>query len=308
MEPARDLSGEYVNSSPVLLKAEKPLPYNEFLYHSRARDKHTEFLILKKITETAAHQECLENDLSNSTQNRYKDILPYRDTRVPLSTNEYINASLIISGSGNERRLIAAQGPLSNTAYLFWKMIWEHEVKLVVMCCGLVEDDVPKCFEYFPLEGAKEFGEFSIEVENEKQKFNNVIKRTFVLSDRNETKKKITHLEITGWMDNSAPEIRESFSSLNYVIFMIQHKLKKHSGKVIVHCSAGIGRTGVLLGLYEMVVKLENTGDGAETPCVSVFRTVRKLREQRWGMVVTEDQYKFMYSFMEYWITTFLLQ
>jgi protein tyrosine phosphatase len=308
MENTRDLSGEYVNNSPVLLKAEKPLPFNEFLYHSRARDKHTEFLILKRITETAAHQEYLESDICNSTQNRYKDILPYRDTRVPLSASEYINASYIIAGPANQKRLIAAQGPLSNTVNLFWKMIWEQEVKLVVMCCGFVEDDVPKCFEYFPVIGSRVFGEFEIQMENEKQKFSNVVKRTLLICDREGTKKKVAHLEITGWMDNSAPEIRESFSSLNYVIFMIQHKLKKYTGRVLVHCSAGIGRTGVLLGLYEMVIKLENSNSSEEVACVSVFRTVRKLREQRWGMVVTEDQYKFMYSFMEYWITTFLLQ
>jgi protein tyrosine phosphatase len=300
----RDLSGVFVNKSPVLLKAERPLPFNEFLYHSRARDKHTEFLILKKITETSSHLEILENDLNYCLMNRYKDILPYRDNRVVLNNGNYINASFI-SVFNYENRIIATQAPLSNTCCDFWKMVCEQDVSLIVMCCGFVENDVPKCFEYFPVAGLICFEDIEIRMVKEKQKFNNTIKRTLIISYAG-IEKKITHLEILGWEDNSAPDIKESFSSLNYTIFMIQHKMKKHIGKVIVHCSAGIGRTGVLLGLFDMVVQLENPCE--EVTSISVFRTVRRLREYRWGMVATEDQYRFMYSFMEYWITTFLLQ
>jgi protein tyrosine phosphatase len=305
MENKRDLSGAFVSKSPVLLKAEKPLPFNEFLYHSRARDKHTEFLILKKITETPAHSEYLDNDLNHCLLNRYKDILPYRDTKVILASGDYINASILSVAPCYENCLIAAQAPLSNTCYTFWKMVWEQEVRLVVMCCGFVENDVPKCFEYFPIDSMVSFEDIEIRMINQKQKFEHTIKRTLILSYSG-SERKITHLEILGWEDNSVPNIKESFSALNYTIFMIQHKIKKHQGKVVVHCSAGIGRTGVLIGLFSMVMQLESPLD--EVNSISVFKTVRKLREQRWGMVANEDQYRFMYSFMEYWITTFLLQ
>ena len=87
---------------------------------------------------------------------------------------------------------------------------------------------------------------------------------------------------------------------------MIDHKTKKHEGKCVVHCSAGIGRTGVLLSLYELVMSLESQFKNSEDADISIFKTVRKLREQRWGLVATQQQYEFIYKFMEYWITAYL--
>ena len=123
MESTRDLSREYLKNNPDLMKVERPIPYNEFLYHSKARDKQIEYMILKKITETKTHAEYLANNPENYTYNRYHDILPYRDKIVNLSSGQYINASYISVPSNEFCRLIAAQGPLSNTCASFWKMI-----------------------------------------------------------------------------------------------------------------------------------------------------------------------------------------
>ena len=119
MENIRDISSEYLIQNPDLLKVEKAIPYNEFLYHSKARDKRLEYMILKKITETKTHAEYLVDTPLNSSFNRYPDILPFRDTIVNISSGQYINANYIYFSLTNSKSLIAAQGPLSNTVSVF---------------------------------------------------------------------------------------------------------------------------------------------------------------------------------------------
>ena len=175
------------------------------------------------------------------------------------------------------------------------------------MCCNFIEGETPKCFEYIPSSDSIEFDDLNIEIIREKQKYNKIKKKSFKVTNRTSNEiKKIVHIQILDWEDNSVPQIREEFNSINYIIFMIQHKLRKHIGKVLVHCSAGIGRSGVILSLYELITTLENQFKTVEIPCISVFGTVRNLREQRWGMVATVAQYEFIYSFMEYWIAAYI--
>jgi protein tyrosine phosphatase len=303
MDIPRDFSNEYVINNPDLLKVEKPIPYNEFLYHSKARDKHLEYMILKKITETKTHAEYLFESMENNLHNRYRGVLPYRDTIVNISTGQYINANFIHVSFTNDQSLIAAQGPLSNTASVFWRMIWEHDVNLVIMCCNFIEKDMPKCYNYLSSDSSLLFEEFEISVIKETLKFPKLSKKSILIKNLNLNQtKKITHLHIIDWEDNSVPLVKEGFNTINYTIFMMQHKLRKHSGKVLVHCSAGVGRTGVILVLFELVTNLETQFSTKETPSLSIFGTVRKIREQRWGLVKNPEQYEFIYSFMEYWI------
>ena len=170
MENRRDLSSEYLLNNVDLQKTEKPIPYKEFLYHSKARDKEIEYRILKKITETKQHVEFLSNLPENHLQNRYHDILPYRDTMVSMSSGQYINANEISFSSTDAPRIIATQGPMSNTCAAFWRMVWEHDVSLIIMCCNFIENGMPKCFEYFSSTNSLVFDEFEILVLKEVSK------------------------------------------------------------------------------------------------------------------------------------------
>ena len=307
MENPRDISADYLRTNSDLEKVERPIPYREFLHHSKARDKRLEYKILKKITETKIHAEYLMDSPENNIHNRYHDILPYRDTAVNLSGGQYINANKILVSDSTAQRIIATQGPMSNTCAVFWRMVWEEEVSLIVMCCGFIENEVPKCYEYFSDLGSVQFEEFEVLVVKEVSQLTQATKKSILLTNINTRQtKKITHLHLNNWEDNSVPPIKEYFNVINYAIFMIQHKLRKHAGKIIVHCSAGIGRTGVVIGLYELISKLETELVDAQNPSISVFGTVRKLREQRWGMVTTEEQYEFMYRFLDYWIAAYI--
>ena len=154
MDGLRDLSCEYIENNQDLQALERPIPLMEFLYHSKARDKCIEYMLIKKITETKTHAEYLLNNPVNHLLNRYEDVLPYRDTIVNLSTCQYINANYIIVAPTNSKNVIATQGPLQNTVSTFWKMVWEENVCLIIMCCDFYENGFPKCFEYIPTENS----------------------------------------------------------------------------------------------------------------------------------------------------------
>ncbi|CAG9327334.1 unnamed protein product [Blepharisma stoltei] len=309
----RDLSSRYLIKYPEIVELEAGIPYKEFFYHSRARDKNLEFRVVKRITETKQHAELLiENSALTCPLNRYADILPYRDTIVPLSYYLYINASFIDGSIANsEQMFIATQGPLRCTMDAFWSMIWEYNVSLIIMMCSVQEGGVSKCEEYFPTKCSIHLIEFEITLIKKVNRYSSLIERTLLVTHiPSDECKIITHLQSTSWPDQGVPKVFDEFSSINYMISMIKKKRQGNS-KIAVHCSAGIGRTGVLIGLNNLVAQLderlcEELYDLDTDPTLSIFGTVRKLREQRWGMVATAKQYKFMYKFMEYWIASFL--
>jgi len=309
----RDISSKYIERFEELQEVEKGIPYKEFYYHSRARDKALEFRILKKITETNEHAKLLvENCAMTCGMNRYADILPYKDTLVKAPGHSYINASFV-DASVSDKMFIATQGPMKGTMDAFWSMIWEYDVKLIIMMCSIQEEGMKKCEQYFPLDGTITCENFEITLFRSVNKYDTLIEKILCVTENSTQQSKyVSHLQSTAWPDQSTPNIQAEFHSINYIISSIKKRIagNPHS-KIAVHCSAGIGRTGVLVGIYSMVTSLEDqikkelSGEEVQ-PCVSVFGTVRKMREQRWGMVACLKQYKFLYKYMEYWITSFL--
>jgi receptor-type tyrosine-protein phosphatase zeta len=311
----RDLSYKYLIEYPELFELEKGIPYKEFYYHSRMRNKDIEYRILKKITETREHSEFLvHNSPLTISLNRYPDILPYNDTIVSLINNEYINASFIDSALvSSENMFIATQAPLRSTMSTFWSMMWEHNVELIVMICCINESGMKKCEEYFPEEGSMLCNNFEICLEKTYYITSNLIQRDFsIMHIPTKEYKSLSHLHGSAWPDQDAPEIKDEFTSIDIIIHSIKTKrLMNPNCKIAIHCSAGIGRTGVLLGIFNMVVGLEelielDIQNNTNNSRVSVFGTARRLREQRWGMISSSKQYKFLYKFMEYWITAYL--
>ena len=304
----RDLSYTYLQKFEALQEAEKGIPMNQFYPYMNIRDLELEFRLLKKITETKEHAQMLcENSPETMSENRYPDVLPYRDTIVRLVSGAYINADFVDgSTSDTESLFIVTQGPLPSTKTKFWDMVWEYDVALVVMSCLILESGQEKCEQYFPLEGSLSVGPYTIELRKAKEKHTGLIQRRFLVKkDEQEEVRTIDHIQITNWPDHESPDLDNDVESLNYLVYCM--KKRTYPGrKIIVHCSAGCGRSGAIIGLYCMVTALESLVKDEHSPRVSVFGTVRRLREQRWGMVQTKEQYMFMYKYMEYWITSYL--
>mmetsp|Transcript_5309 Transcript_5309/g.9733 ORF Transcript_5309/g.9733 Transcript_5309/m.9733 type:complete len:330 (+) Transcript_5309:811-1800(+) len=311
----RDLSYEFIRFKETLAEIEKGIPFDQYLQQVQLRRLDLEYRLLCKITETKQHGGFLySTSPTNSSQNRYCDILPFRDTMASLSSGSYINASLVDGSIPNsEEFFIATQGPLTNTCNNFWLLVWELDVALIVMLTQFSEYGFAKCCDYFPREGSVVRGSIEITLISETPHFESLTQRKFKLRQIETDKERtLYHFQSTAWPDHSCPDLDAEFDALNFLVYRIKTVHRRQLGRVLVHCSAGVGRTGTLIAIFQIVTALEKqltdrVSNPLIEPRVSIFGTVRRLREQRWGMVQTKEQYEFLYRYTEWWVTAFLL-
>ncbi|XP_057584469.1 receptor-type tyrosine-protein phosphatase C isoform X2 [Hippopotamus amphibius kiboko] len=226
----------------------------------------------------------------NQNKNRYVDILPYDYNRVELSDingdagSNYINASYI-DGFKEPRKYIAAQGPRDETVDDFWRMIWEQKATVIVMVTRCEEGNKNKCALYWPSmeEGSRVFGDVIVEI-NEHKRCPDYIIQKLTITNRKEksTGRTVTHIQFTSWPDHGVPEDPHLLLKLRRRVNAFSNFF---SGPIVVHCSAGVGRTGTYIGIDAMLEGLE-----AENK-VDVYGYVVKLRRQRCLMVQVEAQY-----------------
>ncbi|CAK6442309.1 unnamed protein product [Pipistrellus nathusii] len=226
----------------------------------------------------------------NQNKNRYVDILPYDDNRVVLSevngdaSSNYINASYI-DGYKEPRKYIAAQGPREETVDDFWRMIWEQKATVIVMVTRCEEGNRNKCAQYWPsgVDSAREYGDVLVRVTDHKTCPDYVIQKFSITHKREKIAgREVTHIQFTSWPDHGVPEDPHLLLKLRRRVNAFSNFF---SGPILVHCSAGVGRTGTYIGIDAMLEGLE-----AENR-VDVYGYVVKLRRQRCLMVQVEAQY-----------------
>ncbi|XP_059269029.1 receptor-type tyrosine-protein phosphatase C isoform X2 [Mustela nigripes] len=226
----------------------------------------------------------------NQNKNRYVDILPYDYNRVELSDingdagSNYINASYI-DGFKEPRKYIAAQGPRDETVDDFWRMIWEQKATVIVMVTRCEEGNRNKCAEYWPSmeEGTRAFGDVIVKITEYKRCPDYIIQKLNITNKKEKaTGREVTHIQFTSWPDHGVPEDPHLLLKLRRRVNAFSNFF---SGPIVVHCSAGVGRTGTYIGIDAMLEGLE-----AENK-VDVYGYVVKLRRQRCLMVQVEAQY-----------------
>ncbi|XP_018883970.2 receptor-type tyrosine-protein phosphatase C isoform X1 [Gorilla gorilla gorilla] len=226
----------------------------------------------------------------NQNKNRYVDILPYDYNRVELSEingdagSNYINASYI-DGFKEPRKYIAAQGPRDETVDDFWRMIWEQKATVIVMVTRCEEGNRNKCAEYWPSmeEGTRAFGDVVVKINQHKRCPDYIIQKLNIVNKKEKaTGREVTHIQFTSWPDHGVPEDPHLLLKLRRRVNAFSNFF---SGPIVVHCSAGVGRTGTYIGIDAMLEGLE-----AENK-VDVYGYVVKLRRQRCLMVQVEAQY-----------------
>lgn len=227
---------------------------------------------------------------ANMDKNRYVDILPFNRTRVILQSHEdYINANYIHAGL-EKNAYIAAQGPLKNTAADFWQMLWEQGSSQIVMPARERESGREKCFVYWPeMNQSVTHGDLNISCWDSTEREGYLIRQFHVTHTISNVTREVIHYQYIAWPDHGVP------SSCKPVLELLrqvnEYKLvHPEDGPIIVHCSAGIGRTGAFITIDLSIKQLRNQ---AET---DIYEIVRELRLQRYGMVQTFDQYVFCYQ------------
>ncbi|XP_035864005.1 tyrosine-protein phosphatase non-receptor type 11b isoform X2 [Sander lucioperca] len=256
----------------------------------------------------------------NKSKNRYKNILPFDTTRVELREidpdvpgSDYINANyiryIIVQSKHEEQRhedegkvFIATQGCLQNTVVDFWKMVYQENTHVIVMTTKEMERGRNKCVRYWPdLHATKEFGKVLVRNVDERPAQDYILRQLEVTRlDRKEPPRYIWHYQYLSWPDHGVP------NEPGGVLWFLEEVNRTQStipdtGPIVVHCSAGIGRTGTIIVIDILIDIINRQGLDCD---IDIPKTIQRVRQQRSGMVQTEAQYKFIYMAVQQYIDT----
>ncbi|KAG7475233.1 tyrosine-protein phosphatase non-receptor type 2 [Solea senegalensis] len=233
---------------------------------------------------------------ANRNLNRYRDVSPYDHSRVKLenSDNDYINASLVMMEEA-QRAYILSQGPLRNTCGHFWLMVWQHCCKAVIMLNRVIEKGSEKCAQYWPTskEHQMSFTDmgFVVRLLSEEDRFYYTIRLLELQNIKTGESREIYHFHYTTWPDFGVPESPASF--LNFLLKVRESgSLSPEHGPSVVHCSAGIGRSGTFALVDTCLVLIDKRKNPSS---VDIQKVLLDMREYRMGLIQTPDQLRFSY-------------
>ncbi|XP_061165539.1 receptor-type tyrosine-protein phosphatase gamma-like [Saccostrea echinata] len=232
----------------------------------------------------------------NILKNRFKNTLPYDHSRVILTDpygEDYINANFIPSML-KEKEYIACQGPKAITVKDLWRMIWQENVTNVVMLTGIIEGQKRKCEQYWPNQGRTIiYGKLAVTNKLEVVYACYTVRNLEVRNtqDKNATLRAFTHFHFTGWPDHGVP----STSQLLSFYFKVREQIAKDKQRrpLVVHCSAGVGRTGTFIAIDALVQY------GLKTGSVNITKYVSVMRRERMHMIQTSGQYITVYKCLD---------
>ncbi|CAG9836956.1 unnamed protein product [Diabrotica balteata] len=257
------------------------------------------------------------------TKNRYANVIPLPETRVYLQpidgypTSDYINANYVTGPKNTKGYYIACQGPLQNTVDDFWRMVWEQQSKVILMITHLFENGVEKCVDYLPpsevLDCNRLFGDFQVTLKKRDVKDKYIISNLQLKNMVSNSWREVTHFWYLGWPEKGVPS--EENSLIAFLIearsFMKSSTLDKTAAAngntngppklevnpVVVHCSPGTGRTGVVIACDIAIREFE------QTRLVDIPKIVYRIRRDRASAVQTKEQYTFIYRVVSLYAT-----
>uniref|UniRef100_A0A4W3J8T8 protein-tyrosine-phosphatase n=1 Tax=Callorhinchus milii TaxID=7868 RepID=A0A4W3J8T8_CALMI len=238
----------------------------------------------------SAPWECAKKD-ENRVKNRYGNIIAYDHSRVRLQAldgdpnSEYINANYV-DGYHRPNYYIATQGAMQETVYDFWRMVWQENTASIIMVTNLVEVGRVKCCKYWP-DDTEIYRDIKVTL-IETELLAEYVIRTFAVEKRGAHEiREIRQFHFTSWPDHGVPY---HATGLLGFVRRVKSKNPAGAGSIVVHCSAGAGRTGCFMVIDIMLDMAEREG------VVDIYNCVRELRSRRVNMVQTEEQYVFIHD------------
>uniref|UniRef100_A0A2I3HWH5 Receptor-type tyrosine-protein phosphatase F n=1 Tax=Nomascus leucogenys TaxID=61853 RepID=A0A2I3HWH5_NOMLE len=228
----------------------------------------------------------------NKPKNRYANVIAYDHSRVILTSidgvpgSDYINANYI-DGYRKQNAYIATQGPLPETMGDFWRMVWEQRTATVVMMTRLEEKSRVKCDQYWPARGTETYGLIQVTLLDTVELATYTV-RTFALHKSGSSEKReLRQFQFMAWPDHGVPEYPTPILAF---LRRVKACNPLDAGPMVVHCSAGVGRTGCFIVIDAMLERMKHE------KTVDIYGHVTCMRSQRNYMVQTEDQYVFIHE------------
>ncbi|XP_051542774.1 receptor-type tyrosine-protein phosphatase H [Myxocyprinus asiaticus] len=277
----------------------KPIPLEKFPEHFQkmSRDENRGFSEEYEDLSSVGTEQSRSAALlpENKNKNRFSNVLAYDCSRVHLTINDegdsdYINANYMPGFGSTNREYIAAQGPLPNTVNDFWRMIWEKRSRVIVMVTNCIESGRTKCEQYWPLDYTScLYGNLLVTVISEDKAQSWTLREFTVKNKQTSEMRTVRHFNFTAWPDHGVPLSTEELIRFRG---LVRQRIESSSsaGPTVVHCSAGVGRTGTLIALDVLLQQLQTE------KAVGIAAFVHSMRLNRPLMVQTESQYVFLHQ------------
>eukprot|EP00794_Sanderia_malayensis_P007797 gene7797-8643_t len=285
-----ELNGGTVKSRPVHISNLK-----QYIDHNHTNSDHGFFTEYESIKPATAHLTWEHSQQAcNQHKNRYSNVVAYDHTRVVLDEisnqegSTYINANFV-DGYKHPRKFIATQGPLPETVDDFWRMIYEQKCHVIIMLTRMIECNRVKCEQYWPDHDSNEYGDIVV-THVDSTELSDYVVRTFSVNtvyDVDQPGQEVKQYHYLGWPDHGVPEYPTSMVTFTK---NVMDSVPPKPGPIVVHCSAGVGRTGTLIVIDAMLNQIRDES------IVDVYWFISHIRKQRNFMVQTEAQYIFIYD------------
>uniref|UniRef100_F6QL68 protein-tyrosine-phosphatase n=1 Tax=Ciona intestinalis TaxID=7719 RepID=F6QL68_CIOIN len=265
------------------------------VYKNKSADDNRNFRMEFQAVQSGVSDKTEALKSVNLIKNRYDNVVPYDVTRVVITPGsdpadtDYINANYV-SGYMKAKKWIACQGPKKETFNDFWKMVWEQNCATIIMVTRLVENGKPKCDRYWPVE--KEiYGDYDVTLVEEKNRNFFVVRRFEIkhlrITIRGDVERSVTQFHYISWPDFGVP------SNAAHLLKFRRRVCCSNpcdTGPVVIHCSAGVGRTGTYILIDAALEQIEKEGK------TDLFTLLNNMRKERMMLVQTDPQYAFAHK------------